>query len=45
MLRIARGVLLKGNEVADVLPHIWPIALFVLVITFIGVWFYRETLD
>jgi ABC-2 type transport system permease protein len=45
MLRIARGVLLKGNEVADVLPHIWPIALFVLAITFIGVWFYRETLD
>jgi ABC-2 type transport system permease protein len=45
MLRISRGMLLKGNAVADVLPQIWPIALFALAITTIGVWFYRETLD
>jgi hypothetical protein len=38
-------VLLKGNQVADVLPQIWPLALFALVVTMIGVWFYRETLD
>jgi len=45
MLRISRGVLLKGNEVTDILPQIWPIALFALIVTMIGVWFYRETLD
>jgi ABC-type multidrug transport system permease subunit len=44
-LRIARGVLLKGNGVADILPEIWPIAVFTLAITLIAVWFYRETLD
>ncbi|MEW6437018.1 MAG: ABC transporter permease [Pseudomonadota bacterium] len=45
MLRISRGVLLKGNEVTDILPQVWPIALFALIVTLIGVWFYRETLD
>ena len=45
MLRIARGVLLKGNDMSDILPQLWPIALFTLIVTMIGLWFYRETLD
>lgn len=45
MLRIVRGVLLKGNGFSEILPQLWPIALFTLVITVIGLWFYRETLD
>ncbi len=45
MLRIARGVLLKGNGIPDILPELWPIALFTLVIAVIALWFYRETLD
>ncbi|HLH13100.1 MAG TPA: ABC transporter permease [Methylovirgula sp.] len=45
MLRISRGVLLKGNNLAEILPQLWPIALFTLVVTMIGLWFYRETLD
>ena len=44
-LRIARGVLLKGNGMGDILPEIWPIAVFTLAITLVAVWFYRETLD
>lgn len=45
MLRIVRGVLLKGNSLAEIAPQLWPIALFTLAITVIGLWFYRETLD
>lgn len=45
MLRIVRGVLLKGNDISDILPQLWPIAVFTLIVTFIGLWFYRETLD
>jgi len=44
-LRIARGVLLKGNGVSEILPELWPIVAFTLVITMIAAWFYRETLD
>jgi ABC-2 type transport system permease protein len=44
-LRIARGILLKGNGFLDVLPQIWPIALFTAVVLTIGVKRYRQTLD
>jgi len=44
-LRIVRGVLLKGNGFADVMPELWPIGLFTLVVTLIAVWSYRVTLD
>jgi ABC-2 type transport system permease protein len=38
-------VLLKGNTAADILPELWPIALFMVVVVAIAVWFYRETLE
>jgi ABC-2 type transport system permease protein len=45
ILRVIRGILLKGNGIADILPELWPIAAFTAVIGALAVWFYRETLD
>ncbi len=44
-LRLVRGILLKGNGVAEALPHLWPIALFMLVVMCVGLKRYRKTLD
>jgi ABC-2 type transport system permease protein len=44
-LRIVRGILLKGNGMAEVLPQLWPIALFLLVVATIALRRYRQTLD
>jgi ABC-2 type transport system permease protein len=44
-VRIVRGMLLKGNGLAQILPELWPIALFTVAAVTIAVWFYRETLD
>jgi ABC-2 type transport system permease protein len=44
-LRIVRGMLLKGNGLADIAPELWPMIAFTLVVTVIATWCYRETLD
>ena len=44
-LRIVRGVLLKGNGLTAILPDLWPIAAFTLLVAALAVWSYRETLD
>ena len=44
-LRIVRGILLKGNGLQDVLHHLWPIALFMLVSGMVAMRRYRQTLD
>jgi len=44
-LRIVRGILLKGNNLAEILPNLWPIAAFLLVVSAIALARYRETLD
>ncbi|HLH98342.1 MAG TPA: ABC transporter permease [Xanthobacteraceae bacterium] len=44
-MRIVRGMLLKGNDLSAILPEIWPILGFTLIVVAIAVWFYRETLD
>ena len=44
-LRIVRGILLKGNGIAECAPDLWPIALFVAVMLAIAVKRYRQTLD
>src|SRR5580658_3337619 len=44
-LRIVRGILLKGNGMGEILPEVWPIALFIAVAMTIGVKRYRQTLD
>lgn len=45
MLRIVRGILLKGNGPAAILPELWPILAFTLAIAVVAIWSYRETLD
>jgi ABC-2 type transport system permease protein len=44
-LRMARGILLKGNQVADILPEVWPLVLFMLVVLAVGLKRFRRTLD
>jgi ABC-2 type transport system permease protein len=44
-IRIVRGLLLKGNRLPEILPELWPIALFTLVVVMVAIRFYRETLD
>jgi len=44
-LRIVRGMLLKGNGIADIATELWPMVAFTLVVTVIATWCYRETLD
>lgn len=44
-LRIVRGILLKGNTLADIAPQLWPILLFAVVALAIGMKRYRQTLD
>ena len=43
-LRITRGLLLKGNGLAEIAPELWPMAVFTLVVTVIATFSYRETL-
>jgi ABC-2 type transport system permease protein len=44
-LRIVRGILLKGNGVAEILPEIWPLLGFLLAAGTIALLRYRQTLD
>lgn len=44
-LRAVRGILLKGNGLAEIAPQLWPIALFMLVAGLVAMRRYRETLD
>ncbi|HET7792475.1 MAG TPA: ABC transporter permease [Rhizobacter sp.] len=44
-LRIVRGIMLKGNGLAEVAPHLWPIALFMLVAGAVAMTRYRQTVD
>ena len=44
-LRIVRGILLKGNGIAEIYPSVWPIALFMVVAGTLALYRYRETLD
>lgn len=44
-LRIVRGILLKGNGLAEVLVYLWPIAFFMSIALAVAVRRYRGTLD
>lgn len=44
-LRIARGIMLKGANFVDIMPHLWPLALIVLILTAITMKVYKNTLD
>ncbi len=44
-LRAVRGILLKGNGFADVWPNIWPLLIFLTMVSAIALSRYRRTLD
>lgn len=44
-LRLIRGIMLKGNGLAECWPAIWPLLLFVLVVMAVGLKRFRRTLD
>jgi ABC-2 type transport system permease protein len=44
-MRLVRGILLKGNDWADLWPNIWPMMVFTVVVMTLAVIFYRRTLD
>jgi len=44
-LRIVRGVLLKGNGLAEILPELWPMLAFLLAALTLSLLRYRRTLD
>ena len=44
-LRIARGILLKGNGLGEIAHELWPLLLFLVVAMAVGVKRYRQTLD
>jgi ABC-2 type transport system permease protein len=44
-MRLVRGILLKGNDWADLWPNIWPMMIFTVVLMTVAVKFYRKTLD
>ncbi len=44
-LRIVRGILLKGTGLAEILPELWPLVLFLVVVMGVGIKRYRQTLD
>jgi ABC-2 type transport system permease protein len=44
-LRIVRGIMLKGNGLTEIAPHLWPIGLFMLVAGTVAMLRYRRTLD
>jgi ABC-2 type transport system permease protein len=43
--RLVRGILLKGNGWTDLWPEFWPIGLFIVLVMFVALRFYRRTLD
>jgi ABC-2 type transport system permease protein len=44
-LQLVRGILLKGNGPALLWPHVWPLAVFTVVVMALGLRTYRRTLD
>jgi len=44
-LRMVRGILLKGNDWAELWPNIWPLLAFTAAMMTIATLFYRRTLD
>ncbi len=45
MVRITRGILLKGNGIVQVWTDVWPMLLFAVVMLLFAVKRYRQTLD
>jgi len=44
-LRIVRGILLKGSTLAEIVPHMWPLAVILAVVSAVALKRYQRTLD
>ena len=44
-LVLVRGIMLKGNSFTELVPQIWPIVAFMVVVVLVGLRFYKRTLD
>jgi len=44
-INISRGILLKGSGLMEIWPHLWPLLIFMGLITVIAMLGYRKTLD
>lgn len=44
-LRLVRGILLKGNDLSEVLVYLWPIVLFMIIALSVAIKRYQSTLD
>jgi len=44
-MRITRGIMLKGNGLAESWPDLWPLLLFMLLVMGVGLLRFRRTLD
>jgi ABC-2 type transport system permease protein len=44
-LRIVRGILLKGSGAVEIFPHLWPLALILVVVSIAAMRRYNRTLD
>jgi ABC-2 type transport system permease protein len=44
-MRITRGIMLKGNEVSQIVPNIWPIIIIAVVLILLTRMVFRKTLD
>ena len=44
-IRVVRGILLRGADLRDVWPDIWPLAVFVVVLMSLAVIRFRKRLD
>jgi ABC-2 type transport system permease protein len=44
-LHLVRGIMLKGNGLAELWPQMWPIGAFMLAVIAIGLRAYKRTLD
>ena len=45
LLHLVRGIMLKGNALAELWPDIWPILAFMAAMIALGLLVYRRTLD
>jgi ABC-2 type transport system permease protein len=44
-LRVVRGIMLKGSTAAEIAPHVWPLALILIVVSVVALKRYQRTLD
>ena len=44
-LRVVRGILLKGNGLAEIWPNLWPLLVFLALVGTLAMSRYRKTLD